>query len=80
MGFGVGFAYKFLMSGFKFWREIPDKVLSWYQNARVAAEISPELLGVGYIIGPRVASYMLGGGVIVILRSLWVILGLHPVE
>ncbi len=67
MGFGVGFAYKFLMSGFKFWREIPDKVLSWYQNARVAAEISPELLGVGYIIGPRVASYMLGGGVIAAL-------------
>jgi putative OPT family oligopeptide transporter len=67
LGFGVGLAYKFLMSGFKFWREIPAHVLSWYQGARVAAEISPELLGVGYIIGPRVASYMLGGGVIAAL-------------
>ncbi len=67
LGFGVGLIYKFLMSGFKFWREIPAKVLSWYQGARVAAEISPELLGVGYIIGPRVASYMLGGGVIAAL-------------
>lgn len=67
LGFGVGLIYKFLMSGFKLWREIPAKILGWYQGARVAAEISPELLGVGYIIGPRVGSYMLGGGVIAAL-------------
>lgn len=67
LGFGVGLGYKFLMSGLKFWKEIPVKVLTWYQGARVAAEISPELLGVGYIIGPRVASYMLGGGVVAAL-------------
>lgn len=63
LGFGVGLVYKFLMSGFKFWKEIPAKILTGYQSARVAAEISPELLGVGYIIGPRVGSYMLGGGI-----------------
>jgi len=67
LGFGVGLVYKFLMSGFKFWKEIPAKILTNFQGARVAAEISPELLGVGYIIGPRVASYMLGGGVIAAL-------------
>jgi putative OPT family oligopeptide transporter len=67
LGFGVGLVYKFLMGGLKFWKEIPVKILSWFQGARVAAEISPELLGVGYIIGPRVASYMLGGGVIAAL-------------
>ncbi len=67
LGFGVGLVYKFLMAGFKFWKEVPSKVLTWFQGARVAAEISPELLGVGYIIGPRVASYMLGGGVIAAL-------------
>ncbi|MFN0085109.1 MAG: OPT family oligopeptide transporter [Blastocatellia bacterium] len=67
LGFGVGLVYKFLMSGFKFWKEIPAKTLAWFQGARVATEISPELLGVGYIIGPRVASYMLGGGVIAAL-------------
>ena len=27
-------------------------------------EISPELLGVGYIIGPRIASIMCAGGVL----------------
>ncbi|MGE0104265.1 MAG: OPT family oligopeptide transporter [Blastocatellales bacterium] len=67
LGFGVGLIYKFLMAGLKFWKEIPVKVLNWYQGARVAAEISPELLGVGYIIGPRVASYMFGGGIIAAL-------------
>ncbi len=64
MGFGVAFGYKFLMTALQMWKEVPAKVLTWYQGARVAAEISPELLGVGYIIGPRIASYMLGGGII----------------
>lgn len=67
LGFGVGFVYKLLMTGLKFWREIPARVLTGYQGARVAAEISPELLGVGFIIGPRVASYMFGGGIIAAL-------------
>src|SRR5260221_4440804 len=30
----------------------------------ISADISPELLGVGYIIGPRIASIMMGGGVL----------------
>ena len=64
MGFGVAFVYKFLMTALLFWKEVPSKILTWYQGARVAAEISPELLGVGYIIGPRIASYMFGGGII----------------
>ena len=64
MGFGVAFVYKFLMTGLMFWKEVPTKILGWYQNARIATEISPELLGVGYIIGPRIASYMFGGGII----------------
>src|SRR6202012_2625721 len=32
--------------------------------ASIAAEISPELLGVGYIIGPRIAATMAAGGVL----------------
>ena len=35
--------------------------------ARSSAEISPELLGVGYIIGPRIASIMCAGGVLAYL-------------
>jgi putative OPT family oligopeptide transporter len=41
MGFGVAFVYKFLMTALQMWREIPAKILTWYQGARIAAEISP---------------------------------------
>ncbi|MCC7542006.1 MAG: oligopeptide transporter, OPT family, partial [Deltaproteobacteria bacterium] len=35
-----------------------------FNGGSVAAEISPELLGVGYIIGPRVAGVTVAGGVL----------------
>ena len=37
------------------------------RTARSRSEISPELLGVGYIIGPRIASIMCAGGVLAYL-------------
>lgn len=61
-GFGVAALYKLLMSGARLWNEAPSYVMRGYQRATVAADISPELLGVGFIIGPRVAAMMLGGG------------------
>jgi putative OPT family oligopeptide transporter len=60
--FGIAFAYKFLMSALKVWTEYPGKVIRSYQNAEVRVEVSPELLGVGYIIGPRIAGYLFAGG------------------
>src|SRR5213075_1958225 len=60
--FGIAFVYKFLMTALKLWQELPGKVLHGYQNAEVRVEMSPELLGVGYIIGPRIAGYLFAGG------------------
>jgi len=60
--FGIAFVYKFLMTALKLWQELPGKVLRSYQNAEVRVEVSPELLGVGYIIGPRIAGYLFAGG------------------
>jgi putative OPT family oligopeptide transporter len=60
--FGLAFAYKFLMSGLKAWKEYPGWVSSSYRGASISAEVSPELLGVGYIIGPRIAGYLFSGG------------------
>jgi putative OPT family oligopeptide transporter len=60
--FGLAFAYKFLMSGFKVWKEYPGRVSSFYKGASISTEVSPELLGVGYIIGPRIAGYLFAGG------------------
>jgi len=64
-GFGVGLAYKTLMVAFKGWKDIPEKVFGAPLKAgSVGIEVSPELLGVGYIIGPRIASIMCAGGVL----------------
>jgi len=60
--FGLGFVYKFLMGGLKLWPDVPGKALKFYPGAAVSAEISPELMGVGYIIGPRIAGYLFAGG------------------
>ena len=35
-----------------------------FKGGSISAEISPELLGVGYIIGPRISSIMTAGGVL----------------
>lgn len=61
-GLGVAFLYRVLMSGAKLWNEAPSYIIKGYQRATLAASITPELLGVGYIIGPRISSMMLGGG------------------
>jgi len=64
-GFGIGLAYKSLMNAFKLWKDTPEKVFGPPLNGgSIAAEISPELLGVGYIIGPRIGSIMMAGGVL----------------
>jgi putative OPT family oligopeptide transporter len=67
-GFGVGFAYKALNVAFRGWKDVPQKIFSApFASGSIAAEISPELLGVGYIIGPRIASVMCAGGVLAYL-------------
>lgn len=67
-GFGIGLAYKSAMSAFKLWKEVPERVFGApFKSGSVSAEISPELLGVGYIIGPYIAGLMVGGGVLAYL-------------
>ncbi|MBI2820686.1 MAG: oligopeptide transporter, OPT family [Acidobacteria bacterium] len=64
-GFGIGLAYKTAMVALKGWKDIPERVFGApFKAASIAAEISPELLGVGFIIGPRIASTMCAGGVL----------------
>src|SRR6185295_4712682 len=50
------------------WKDTPQKVFGApFKAGSLAAEISPALLGVGYIIGPRIASIMCAGGVLAYL-------------
>ncbi|MBV8593746.1 MAG: OPT/YSL family transporter [Caulobacteraceae bacterium] len=67
-GFGIGVVYKLAMEAFRLWKDTPTKVFGTPLAAgSVSAEISPELLGVGYIIGPKIASTMAAGGVLAYL-------------
>ena len=67
-GFGLALAYKTIMVAFRGWKEVPEKVFGApFRNASISTEISPELLGVGYIIGPRIAAVMCAGGVLAYL-------------
>jgi len=63
-GFAIGLLYKTLNVAFKGWRDAPEHVFGApLKGGSISAEVSPELLGVGYIIGPRIAGMMFAGGV-----------------
>jgi putative OPT family oligopeptide transporter len=67
-GFGIGVIYKSLNVAFKGWKDVPERIFGApFAAGSISAEISPELLGVGYIIGPRIASIMCAGGVLAYL-------------
>lgn len=64
-GFGIGFVYYGIQSVWKTWKEYPTKVFGQpFEAASVSLENNPALLGVGYIIGPRISSIMVAGGVL----------------
>jgi putative OPT family oligopeptide transporter len=64
-GLGVGIVYNVLNRVGRLWKDTPEKIFGApFNGASVSAEISPELLGIGYIIGPRIAALMCGGGVL----------------
>src|ERR1051326_2716141 len=66
-GLGIAVAYKTLMSVFGVWKEVPGYTTargSSYPNVNLSAEITPEYLGVGYIIGPKIAGVLVAGGVL----------------
>jgi putative OPT family oligopeptide transporter len=67
-GFGIGLVYQTAMEVFRLWKDTPEKVFRKpFEAGSISAEINPTLLGVGYIIGPRIASIMCAGGVLAYL-------------
>lgn len=64
-GFAIGLAYKTLNVAFKGWKDVSEKIFGApLKGGSVAVEVSPELLGVGYVIGPRIGGIMAAGGVL----------------
>ncbi|MGB6546155.1 MAG: oligopeptide transporter, OPT family [Candidatus Acidiferrales bacterium] len=62
-GLGLGGGYSVLMNTFNIWRDTPTYDPKWLPGASLRSNITPEYLGVGYIIGPRIAGVILSGGV-----------------
>src|SRR4030095_16462658 len=67
-GVGVAMLYKFLYGILGFWRE----TATWFRtgpkgkipDATLNCDVTPEYLGLGYIIGPRIAGELASGGVL----------------
>lgn len=63
-GFFVGGLFKALGDGLKLFKTEIETTISKFKNALVGLDAYPALLGVGYIIGPRIAGQMLAGGLL----------------
>ncbi|MDQ3321763.1 MAG: oligopeptide transporter, OPT family [Acidobacteriota bacterium] len=67
-GFGIGFLFNTLMQVFKAWKDVPGKEFGEpFRGGSVSLDNNPALLGVGYIIGPRIAGIMFAGGALAYL-------------
>ena len=62
-GMGLAAAFKFVVDGLKV---LPSDVAFAFKSFKgeVGMEVYPALLGVGYIVGPQIASYMFVGSII----------------
>ena len=63
IGMGLAAVFKFLVDGFKI---IPGVITAGIKSLKteLSAEVYPALVGVGYICGAKIASYMLAGGLL----------------
>ena len=69
-GFIIGFIYYGALEMLKAMKEIPEKIFAKpFQGASISLENNPALLGVGYIIGPRIAGIDDGRRRLVVSRS-----------
>ena len=64
-GLGLGAVYTLFQNGnlFSAWPSTPNYEPRWLPGSAIRADATPEYLGVGYIIGPRVAGTIFSGGV-----------------
>lgn len=66
-GLGFAFVYAIMQKVLHVIAEVPVYVTQqtnrFFPSAKVSGEITPEYMGVGYIIGPRIAGVLVAGGV-----------------
>ncbi|MDK2800680.1 MAG: hypothetical protein PWP27_2172 [Clostridiales bacterium] len=63
-GLGIGALYKFIADGLKLFPSKIETTIPGINRGAIGGDVLPALLGVGFIIGPRIAAYMLAGAVV----------------
>ena len=63
-GMGIAAVYKFVADGLKLFPSEVDYTIPAYKGSGFGVDVLPALAGVGYICGPRIASYMFAGSTI----------------
>ncbi len=63
-GLGIAAVYKFIADGLKIFPSEVHYEVGAYKGSGFGADVLPALLGVGYICGPKVSSYLLAGGTV----------------
>lgn len=62
VGIITGAIYKICSNALNLWQETPSWVIARFEKTVFSIDATPALLGVGYIIGPRIASFIFAGG------------------
>ncbi len=63
-GLAIGFLYKAILDVFRFWPGKVSAAIPGLKNGIVGLKTTPALIGVGYILGFRIASIMVAGGLL----------------
>lgn len=61
-GLGIAALYKFIADGMKVFPSEIGYDIKGYAGSAIGIQVLPALVGVGYICGPKISSYMLAGG------------------
>ncbi len=72
IGILIGSVHKLCSSAFDFFKEAPSWIITPFQKTEFSMDCTPALLGVGYLIGPRISALLFAGGAI----SWWVLIPL----
>lgn len=72
LGFGIAFIYKIASAALQIWPSEPSQNLYTVEGgkkvglkgAAISGDLSPEMMGVGFLIGPRIACLMMAGAVL----------------
>ncbi len=72
LGILTGIVYKICSSAVYLFNEVPSWVISRFQKTEFSMDCTPSLLGVGFIVGPRISALLFAGGAL----GWWVIIPL----